>query len=63
MAMLRTCPNMTLAVERDVKTPTLTLSLDINRHSFTDITEKFPAFLDKLNDIARQCVPVVTQHI
>ena len=26
MAMLRTCPNMTLAVERDIKTPTLTLS-------------------------------------
>ena len=24
-------------------------SLDINRHSFTDITEKFPACLDKLN--------------
>ena len=24
MAILRTCPNMTLAVERDVKTPTLT---------------------------------------
>ena len=26
--------------------------LDINRHSFSDITEKFPAFLNKLNDIA-----------
>ena len=31
-------------------------SLDINRHSFTDITEKFPAFLDKLNDVATKCV-------
>ena len=38
----------------------LQCSLDINRHSFTDITEKFPAFLDKLNDIARQCVPKST---
>ena len=27
-------------------------SLDIIRHSFTDSTEKFPAFLNKLNDIA-----------
>ena len=25
--------------------------------SFTDITEKFPAFLDKLNDITTKCVP------
>ena len=34
--------------------------LDINRHSFTDITEKFPAFLNKLNDIATKCVPKPT---
>ena len=34
-------------------------SLDINRHS-TDITEKFPAFVDKLNDIATKCVPKST---
>ena len=34
----------------------LQCSLDINRHRFTDITEKFLAFLDKLNDIARKCV-------
>ena len=33
-------------------------SLDINRHSFTDITETFPAFSDKLNDIATKCVPL-----
>ena len=31
-------------------------SLDINRHSFTDTTEKFPTFLNKLNDIAAKCV-------
>ena len=34
----------------------LQCSLDINRHSFTDITEKFPAFLNKLNDITTKCV-------
>ena len=32
-------------------------SLDINRHSFTDSTEKFPAFLNTLNDKATNCVP------
>ena len=30
MTMPRTCPNMTLAVERDVKTPTLTLKNTVN---------------------------------
>ena len=35
-------------------------SLDINRHSFNDITEKFPAFFDKLKDIATKCVPKST---
>ena len=34
--------------------------MDINRHYFTDITEKFPAFIDKLNDIAKKCVPKST---
>ena len=38
----------------------LQCSLDINRHSFTDITEKFTAFLNKLNDIATKCVPKST---
>ena len=38
----------------------LQCSLDINRHSFTDSTEKFPAFLNKLNDIATKCVPKST---
>ena len=38
----------------------LQCSLDINRHSFTDITEKFPEFLDKLNGIATKCVPKST---
>ena len=28
--------------------------------SFTDITEKFPAFLNKLSDIATKCVPKLT---
>ena len=32
-------------------------SLDINRHSFTNITEKFPTFLNKLKGIATKCVP------
>ena len=43
-----------------LKRPTkfkLKCSLDINRHSFTDSTEKFPAFLNKLNYIATKCVP------
>ena len=35
----------------------LQCSLDINRHNFTDSTEKFPTFLNKLNDIAPKCVP------
>ena len=35
-------------------------SFDINRHSFTDITKKFPAFLYKLNDIATKSVPKST---
>ena len=35
-------------------------SLDINRHTFTDSTEKFPVFLNKLNDIATKCVPKST---
>ena len=34
--------------------------LSINRHSFADSTEKFPAYLDKLNDIAPKCVPKST---
>ena len=34
--------------------------VSINRHSFTDTTEKFPAFLNKLNDIATKCVPKST---
>ena len=38
----------------------LQCSLDINRHSFTDSKEKFPAFLNKLNDIATKCVPKST---
>ena len=38
----------------------LQCSLDINMHSFTESTEKFPAFLDKLNDIATKCVPKST---
>ena len=38
----------------------LQCSLDINRHNFTDSTEKFPAFLNKLNDIATKCVPKST---
>ena len=38
----------------------LQCSLDINRHSFTDSTEKFPTFLNKLNDIATKCVPKST---
>ena len=38
----------------------LQCSLDINRHNFTDSTEMFPAFLDKLNDIATKCVPKST---
>ena len=38
----------------------LQCSLDINRHSFTDITEKFPAFLNKLNDIAIKYLPKST---
>ena len=38
----------------------LQCSLDINRHHFTDSTEKFPAFLNKLNDIATKCVPKST---
>ena len=38
----------------------LQCSLDINRHSFTDSTEKFPGFLNKLNDIATKCVPKST---
>ena len=38
----------------------LLCSLDINRHSFNDITEKFPAFFEKLNDIATKCVPKST---
>ena len=36
------------------------MSKDINRHSYTDITETFPVFLDKLNDIAIKCVPKST---
>ena len=35
----------------------LQCSLDINRHNLTDSTEKFPAFLNKLNDIATKCLP------
>ena len=38
----------------------LQCSLDINRHSFTDITERFPGFLNKLNDVATNCVPKST---
>ena len=47
----------------------LQCSLDINRHSFTDSTEKFPAFLNKLNDITKNVCQsqldsplVVTNH-
>ena len=38
----------------------LQCSLDINRHSFTDSTEKFPAFLNELNDISTKCAPKST---
>ena len=38
----------------------LQCSLDINRHSFTDSTEEFPAFLNKLNDIGTKCLPKST---
>ena len=38
----------------------LQCSLDINRQDFTVSTEKFPAFLNKLNDIATKCVPKST---
>ena len=38
----------------------LQCSLDANRHSFTEITEKFPAFLNKLNEFATKCVPKST---
>ena len=38
----------------------LQCSLDINTHNFTDSTEKLPAFLNKLNDIATKCVPKST---
>ena len=38
----------------------LQCSLDINRNSLTDTTEKFPAFINKLNDIATKCVPKST---
>ena len=34
--------------------------MDINRHSFADITEKFPAFLNTLNEIATKYVPKST---
>ena len=34
----------------------LQCSLDINRHNFTDIAEKFPAVLNKFNDITTKCV-------
>ena len=37
-------------------------SLGIDRHSFTDIAEKCPTFLDKLNDIATKCVPKSTRQ-
>ena len=37
-------------------------SLDINRHSFTDVTEQFPAFLNKLNEIPTKCVPKSTRQ-
>ena len=35
-------------------------NFSVNRHSFTDITEKFPAFLNKLNVVATRCVPKST---
>ena len=38
VAILRTCPNMTLAVERDVKTPTLTFDFDLQ--PYTHLTLK-----------------------
>ena len=41
--MLRTCPNMTLAVERDVKHQTFTLP--ISRIMQDKIKKKFPSIL------------------
>ena len=40
MAILRTCPNMTLAVERDVKTPTLLVQ---NKHPHANIANYMAA--------------------
>ena len=53
MAMLRTCPNMTLAVERDVKTPTLTIIPSMTAlKSSADVQERVNARLQELERAA-----------